>query len=243
MDSMDTRLVDPLPHQVTADGERLACGVLPPAGQATGRSAVVLHGAGTADQRVHRQLARLLAERGYRVLTPDFSGHGASTGQLRKSSLERRFRQARTVVEQLAPGSDQLLLVGASMSGQTVADLVGHYGSRVVAVGLLAPAVYPRRAWGLAFDAGFTEVIRTPDAWRDSSALEVYAGFPGRAVLAVPAEDHVIPPAVNQALVQALSTRADFTHLVFPDATHHLGRYFRTEPAACARIADLLTAA
>lgn len=47
------------------------------------------------------------------------------------------------------------------MSGQTVADLLGHYGSRVAALGLLAPAVYPRRAWDLAFDAGFTEVIRT----------------------------------------------------------------------------------
>ncbi|WP_280671002.1 MULTISPECIES: alpha/beta hydrolase [unclassified Kitasatospora] len=211
-----------------------------PVGARAGLSAVVLHGAGTADQYVHQQLARLLAERGCQSVSPDFSGHGASTGLLQKLSLERRFQQARAVIDELVPAGDQLLLVGASMSGQTVADLLCHYGSRVPAVALLAPAVYPRRAWSLPFDAGFTEVIRTREAWRDSAALETYADFTGRAVLAVPAEDHVIPPAVNRALVQALSSRADFTHLEFSDATHHLGRYFQAHPQKCAHLADLL---
>jgi pimeloyl-ACP methyl ester carboxylesterase len=229
-----------LQHTVAAGGEKIACGVLQPVGAEAGRSAVVLHGAGTADQHVHQQLARLLAERGCRSVCLDFSGHGASTGQLRKLSLERRFQQARSVIDELVPDTDQLLLVGASMSGQTVGDLLSHYGSRILAAALLAPAVYPRRAWNLPFDAGFTEVIRTPEAWRDSAALDAYAAFPGRAVLAVPVEDHVIPPAVNQALVQALSASSDFTHLVLPDATHHLGRYFRAHPERCNQVADLL---
>lgn len=237
------RQVEAVQQTLAVDGEKIACGVLLPVGEAAGRTAVLLHGAGTADRSVHGDLARLLAERGCRVVTLDFSGHGASSGRLQKLSLARRLRQARSVIDELAPETDQLLLVGASMSGQTVADLLGHYGSRVAALGLLAPAVYPRRAWDLAFDAGFTEVIRTPDAWRDSAALEIYAAFTGRAVLAVPAEDHVIPPAVNQALVQALARRADFTHLVFPDATHHLGRYFRSHPRECAQVADLLVGA
>ncbi|MGW6691728.1 alpha/beta hydrolase family protein [Streptomyces sp. NPDC054961] len=234
--------LEALQHTVTVGDEKIACGVLQPHGAQPGRSAVVLHGAGTADQSVHRQLAHLLAERGCRVLSPDFSGHGASTGQLRKLSLERRFQQARSVIDELVPDTDRLVLVGASMSGQTVGDLLGHYGNRITAVALLAPAVYARRAWDLPFDAGFTEVIRTPGAWRDSAALDAYTDFRGRAVLVVPAEDHVIPPEVNRALVQALSSRADFTHLVFPDATHHLGRYFRAHPDACTRLADALTA-
>ncbi|MFJ9518031.1 alpha/beta hydrolase [Kitasatospora sp. NPDC101801] len=202
-----------------------------------------MHGAGASDQRVHQQLAQLLAGRGCRAITFDFTGHGASSGQLRELSLGDRFEQARAVISSLAPDDDQLVLVGASMSGQTVADLVGHYGARVEAVGLLAPAVYPRGAWPLRFDAGFTEAIRVPQGWRDSAALDAYAAFAGRAVLAVPVHDHVIPDAVNQALVQALSTRADFHHLVFPDATHHLGRYFKARPEDCAKVADALTTA
>ncbi|WP_441248613.1 alpha/beta hydrolase [Kitasatospora sp. McL0602] len=236
----DWRCLDVRQYVLAADGEKLACTVGQPALPPAGLSAVVLHGAGAADQHVHAQLARLLAERGCRSISLDFSGHGVSSGELRELSLRRRFDQACAVVEEFAGDTDQLVLVGASMSGQTVADLLARYGTRVVAVGLLAPAVYSRRAWDLPFGGGFTEVIRTPQAWRDSAALDAYAAFAGRAVLAVPAEDHVIPPAVNESLARALSTRADFTHLVLPEATHHLGRYFRAYPAECAQVADLL---
>jgi pimeloyl-ACP methyl ester carboxylesterase len=228
-------------RMLAVDGEKIACTLLDPAGAATGRSAVVLHGAGTADRTVHQQTAHLLAEHGRRTVSLDFSGHGASSGRLPELSLRRRFEQARQVIEELVPGGDELLLVGASMSGQTVADLVHHYGTRVTAIGLLAPAVYSRRAWDLRFDAGFTEAIRTPQAWRDSAALAAYARFTGRAVLAVPAADHVIPQAVTEALVQALTTQADVTHLVLPEATHHLGQYFRAHPGACAQFVDALT--
>jgi uncharacterized protein len=221
--------------------EKLACSVREPTGGPGGRTALVMHGAGTSDQTVHRQLAQLLAERGCRTVAFDFTGHGASSGLLRESSLSGRFDQARAVIEALAPTGDRLVLVGASMSGQTVADLARHYGQRVAALGLLAPAVYSRASWPLRFDSGFTEAIRTPNAWRDSAALESYTAFTGRAVLAVPARDQVIPDAVTQALVSALSTRADFVHLAFPDADHHLGRYFRAHPDNCARFADALT--
>ncbi|MGW1378455.1 hypothetical protein ACWD6P_29880 [Streptomyces sp. NPDC002446] len=86
------------------------------------------------------------------------------------------------------------------MSGQTVADLVAHYGSRVAAIGLCAPAVYAARAWTVPFRAGFTEIIRAPESWRTSSALEVFRShrpLSTRAVLATPANDAVIPPAVT----------------------------------------------
>ncbi|WP_051967449.1 alpha/beta hydrolase [Kitasatospora mediocidica] len=234
---------DSTEHLLAWGGEKVACTVWEPAGgPARRRTAVVMHGAGAADQSVHGQLVRQLAERGCRTLAFDFTGHGASSGLLQELSLSDRFDQARAVIDSLAPGEDHLVLVGASMSGQTVADLAAHYGGRVAAVGLLAPAVYPRRAWPLRFDSGFTQAIRVPQAWRDSAALDTYAHYTGRAVLAVPGRDHVIPPAVNEALVQALSVRADFTHLVFPDADHHLGRYFQANPDACARFADALTA-
>ncbi|MDH6137723.1 pimeloyl-ACP methyl ester carboxylesterase [Kitasatospora sp. MAA4] len=233
---------DSIQQLLSWGSEKLAYTTREPTGAPTGRTAVVMHGAGTSDQSVHAQLAQQLAERGCRTIAFDFTGHGASSGRLQDLSLSDRFDQARAVINSLAPDGDQLLLVGASMSGQTVADLTAHYGGRVVAVGLLAPAVYPRRAWPLRFGAGFTQAIRVPQAWRDSAALDTYTLYTGRAVLAVPGEDHVIPQAVNDALVQALSMRADFTHLVLPDADHHLGRYFKAHPDACARFADTLTA-
>ncbi|GAA1229818.1 hypothetical protein GCM10009665_20320 [Kitasatospora nipponensis] len=242
------RVSDQRTELLAVDGEKIACTVLERPDlrdRPTATTAVVLHGAGTADQSVHRQLAELLAELGCRAVTLDFSGHGASSGRVPELSLERRFEQARAVIEEVGSADGELLLVGASMSGQTVADLARHYGARVAGLGLLAPAVYPRNAWTLPFGAGsgFTEAIRVPQAWQDSAALDAYAAFAGRAVLVVPGEDHVIPPAVTSAIAAALATRATFTRLLYPDATHHLGRYFRADPDACARFAYALTGA
>ncbi|WP_107400553.1 aminoglycoside phosphotransferase family protein, partial [Streptomyces africanus] len=151
----------------------------------------------------------------------------------RELSLRRRFEQAVSVIDARAGAAGPLVLVGFSMSGQTVADLVGHYGDRVAALGLCAPAVYAAQAWDVPFGAGdgrFSEIIRRPGSWRESPALDVLRGYEGRAVLAVPRTDEVIPPAVTDAVSEALARRAQFTHWELPDAEHRLGRWFRDHP-------------
>ncbi|MEV6169710.1 alpha/beta hydrolase [Streptomyces sp. NPDC051954] len=190
---------------------------------------VLLHGAGVLGSK--ERLLPLLDEfvaRGCRGLAFDFSGHGESSGELRELSLRRRFEQAVAVIDARACGP--LVLVGFSMSGQTVADLARRYGKRVVALGLCAPAVYAAEAWEVPFgdgDGRFSEIIRTPDSWRASPALDALRAYEGRAVLAVPGTDVVIPPTVTEAVQEALATRAQFTRFDLPEAEHMLGQWFR----------------
>ena len=47
-------------------------------------------------------------------------------------------------------------------------------------------------------DGRFSEIIRRPDSWRGAPALDVLRAYEGRAVLAVPGTDAVIPPAVTR---------------------------------------------
>lgn len=212
------------------DGERLSGLTAGAPGRAT---AVLLHGAGNGSKRRLLPLLTEFAERVRHALAFDFSGHGDSTGSLPELSLRRRFEQAVAVVDAHAPADAPLVLVGFSMSGQTVADLVRHYGPRVVAVGLCAPAVYAPEAWEVPFENGqgrFSEIIRTPGGWRSSRALEVFRAYEGRAVLAVPGTDAVIPPAVTEAVQDALSTRARYTRFGLPQAEHRLGSWFRDHP-------------
>ncbi|MFE9437880.1 alpha/beta fold hydrolase [Streptomyces sp. NPDC006602] len=191
---------------------------------------VLLHGAGNGTKE---RLLPLLAEfvaHGCRGLAFDFSGHGESTGTLRELSLRRRFEQAVAVVDAVVPAGGPLILVGFSMSGQTVADLAAHYGDRVTALGLCAPAVYAGEVWDVPFGAGddrFSAIIRTPGSWRTSPALDVLRAYEGRAVLAVPGTDAVIPPEVTEAVQDALCARAQFTRLELPNADHHLGLWLR----------------
>ncbi|MFD0393164.1 alpha/beta hydrolase [Streptomyces nogalater] len=150
------------------DGERLSGAGAGPAGRAT---ALLLHGAGNGSKERLLPFLADFADRGCRALAFDFSGHGESTGALAESSLRRRYEQAVAVLDAHAPADDPLIVIGFSMSGQTVADLVRHYGPRVAAVGLCAPAVYAEEAWDLPFGTGdgrFSRLIRTPDTWRDS---------------------------------------------------------------------------
>ncbi|MFF9766387.1 alpha/beta hydrolase [Streptomyces sp. NPDC014636] len=211
----------------TYDGERLSGASTGPAGRAT---AVLLHGAGNGSKERLLPFLTDFAAQGCRALAFDFSGHGDSTGALAELSLRRRYEQAVAVLDAHAPADDPLVLVGFSMSGQTVADLVRHYGRRVAAVGLCAPAVYAPEAWEVPFGTGegrFSELIRTPDSWRRSPALEALRSYEGRAVLAVPGNDTVIPPAVTEAVQEALSARGRPTRFELPEADHFLGLWFR----------------
>ncbi|MEU7061911.1 alpha/beta fold hydrolase [Streptomyces sp. NPDC046197] len=209
------------------DGERLS-GVY--GGDPSGATAVVLHGAGTSSTERLLPLVREFVAHGCRGVAFDFSGHGESTGKLSELSLRRRFEQAVAVIDAYAGADGPLVLVGFSMSGQTVADLVRHYGDRVTALGLCAPAVYTAEAWDVPFGDGngrFSGIIRQPDGWRRAPALEVLRAYEGRAVLAVPGTDAVIPPTVTEAVQDALTARAQYTRFDLPDAQHQLGMWFR----------------
>ncbi|MEU9341272.1 alpha/beta hydrolase [Streptomyces sp. NPDC048278] len=221
------------------DGERLS-GVRTPAAHGTdgthgtdGPVAVLLHGAGTGNERRLRPLLAEFTAHGCPALAFDFSGHGESTGVLAELSLRRRFRQATAVIDAQVEPERPLVLVGFSMSGQTVADLVRHYGDRASAIGLCSPAVYTPESWDVPFGDGtrrFTELIRTPDSWRASPALEALRSYAGRSVLAVPGTDAVIPPQVTEAVQDALRSRSRYTRFDLPDAQHRLGLWFRDHP-------------
>ncbi|MGP4084244.1 alpha/beta hydrolase [Streptomyces sp. KR55] len=213
------------------DGERLS-GVH--GGVSFGATAVMLHGAGTSSTERLLPLVREFVARDCRGIAFDFSGHGESTGKLSKLSLRRRFEQAVSVIDAYAGADGPLVLVGFSMSGQTVADLVRHYGDRVMSLGLCAPAVYAAEAWDVPFEDGsgrFSEIIRQPDSWRAAPALQVLGAYEGRAVLAVPGTDTVIPTAVTDAVQDALAAHAQYTRFDLPDAQHQLGTWFRDHDA------------
>lgn len=225
---------------VEGDGERLSA--VRAGDPGAGPTAVLLHGAGTGSKERLLPLLSAFAERDCHALAFDFSGHGRSTGRLSELSLRRRFEQAVAVIDAHA-GAGPLVLVGFSMSGQTVADLVRHYGRRVASVGLGAPGVFAAAAWDEPFGDGtgtFTNVLRTPGSWRNSSALPALRGFEGRAVLVTPGTDDVIPAEVTKAVEEALCTRSRYSRLELPDAEHTLGLWFRDHPEDGRRLVTAL---
>ncbi|MFJ7990114.1 hypothetical protein [Streptomyces sp. NPDC096351] len=99
-----------------------------------------------------------------------------------------------------------------------------------MALGLCAPAVYAADAWDVHFGEGngqFSRTIRRPDSRRDAPALRALRAYEGRAVLAVPGTDAVIPAAVTESVQDALTARSQYTRFDLPDAQNQLGTWFR----------------
>ncbi|MFH8409946.1 alpha/beta hydrolase [Streptomyces sp. NPDC018019] len=216
-----------------ADGEQLSLYTVRPQHERVGaHGVVIMHGAGTGGKERNLPFAEDFAAYGHPAAALDFSGHGESTGELRALSLRRRRDQAAAVIDEFFDAARPLILVGFSMSGQTVADLVDLYGGRVTAILLCAPGIYAQDAWDVPFGAGFTELIRRPESWRASQALDTYARFDGRALLVVPEQDAVIPHGVTELLRSALATRADFATLRLVGAGHQLGSWLAGRPEA-----------
>ncbi|WP_405683061.1 alpha/beta hydrolase [Streptomyces sp. NBC_00057] len=226
---------------IHADGEQLSLYTVTPQNESVGACGVVImHGAGTGDKERHLPFAEDFAAHGHPAVALDFSGHGASSGDLVDLSLRRRRDQAAVVIDEVFGSKRPLVLVGFSMSGQTVADLVDLYGRRVAAIVLCAPGIYGKDAWDVPFGAGFTKLIRHPESWRDSQALDTYAQFDGRALLVVPEQDAVIPEGVTELLRTALTTRADFSALRLAGAGHQLGIWLADQPQARSDIISML---
>ncbi|MEU6543724.1 alpha/beta fold hydrolase [Streptomyces sp. NPDC046859] len=213
------------------DGELLSGVHGGPAGDPRLPAVVLLHGAGPGTKDRLLPLLADFAARGCHALAFDFSGHGESTGEQEELSLRRRLEQAVAVIDARVPAGAPLVVVGFSMSGQTAADLVARYAERVAALGLCAPAVYAAEAWDVPFGTGdgpFSEIIRRPGGWRGAPALRALRAYAGRAVLAVPETDAVIPPEVTGAVQDALSTRARLTRFDVRGAEHMLGLWFES---------------
>lgn len=200
-----------------------------------------LHGAGESSTGTIMPVAAAFARAGFEVLAVDFSGDGDSGGDRRSLSLWRRAAQAASFIASTRPAG-RFGVVGFSMSGQTVADVVELHPDAVDRIVLFSPAVYTQAAWDLPFDRRFTRAIRRADGWRDSRALTTYAAFHGAARLVTPGQDDVIPGPVTAAVAAALATGSRLDHLVLPAASHRLGPWLAGHPADLAQVVGRVVA-
>ena len=159
------------------------------------REALIMHGAGTANQTHVKNLAVALVDLGCRVVTFDFISHGLSTGSVAGLTLANRAEQARAIYDYFNFGSNSML-IGFSMSGQTAIDVMAQLGEQIACVVLFAPAIYDKAARSAHFGPGFSTVIRREESWRDSDAWDKLREFQGKLITFESPNDTIIPTGV-----------------------------------------------
>ncbi|MFF3002189.1 alpha/beta fold hydrolase [Kitasatospora sp. NPDC057940] len=219
-------------HEWTA--ERLSYyEVAPERGITQQARVIVMHGGGPRDSKEPSlPLAQDLAALGYHVLGFDFTGSGDSSGAWPELTLDRRRDQAVSLVDDRVPAQCPLILVGFSMSGQTAADLVEHYGERVSHLALCAPGVYSRTLRETPFgDDTFINLAFTkPELWPGSPALDVLAAFPGRTLLVLPEHEEQVPPGMADLIERTVRTNPRSAIQVLDGAGHLLDRWLAEHP-------------
>jgi pimeloyl-ACP methyl ester carboxylesterase len=206
-----------------------------------GLTAVFLHGAGQSNSERFAGLSAFFAGHGVAVIALDFIGHGKTGGKMSDNSLALRTSHALAVIGHWTQADVPLILCGSSMSGHTALRVASELGERVKSLWLLQPAVYAREAEDAKFTADFTEILRRPESWKSSHALQDAARFSGKALVTIGSEDKVIPWGVIEALMDNLRKSATETRLeVFDGVGHELPTWLPQHPDTCQDLFDYL---
>ena len=228
------------PFTLTCNGETLsALEAWPESLDILAPTVILMHGADLASKEPLEILAADIARRGVRALTFDFSGHGKSTGVLSELTLERRLEQAKGFIEAKAP-QGRLVLIGFSMSAQTVADLLPTLRNRVEVIGLCAPVAYGSELHHAPFDAHFTASWREAKSWQHSVAFDHFALYNGRAALVLPEHDAIVPAGIAQRIEESLAKHADLRKLTLAGTEHDLAPWLAAHPDDRERLLDAL---
>ncbi len=199
---------------------------------------LIMHGAGSADQKRILPLAQQLAEKGHRVITFDFTSHGSSTGKLEELNLERRQKEAEAVANHYS--LTNIIVIGFSMSGQTAIDLLPKLNIEMLV--LFAPAVYDQKARKAAFghESAFSKLIRRPNSWENTDAWIKLADFSGKCIIFEGEFDDVIPKDVPPTIYRNLKKTNSKLHIKILGAGHGLAQLIKDEPKKAAWFANIV---
>ncbi len=203
-------------YKIPAGEESLACKV----DYAEGRrdpSVICLQGGGPSGMQSTQYLATALQKHGRSVIRFDFSGQGASSGELTASSLKKRLMETEAILTYFGL-KDKITVIGTSMGGAIACALTRE--RPVEGLVLFGPATYTPRAWEVPFGAGFSQIIREDNSFLESNIQELLHKFTGKVLYVTGSEDAVIPKGVVALYTKAISQCRESEQYIIPGCPH-----------------------
>ena len=104
------------------------------------------------------------------------------------------------------------------MGAYTAIKLLECY--QIVNLVLIVPAMYDSKAYQVAFNKGFTEIIRRPQSWDHSDAWQILSEYKGRLLIIAAENDEVIPLGVIKRIYDSAVKAEKRTLFTAPQASH-----------------------
>jgi pimeloyl-ACP methyl ester carboxylesterase len=179
---------------------------------------LLIHGAGTSVRGRFAPLRRVLHDQRIASVAFDCIGHGETGGDLARSSLGSRTRQAEAVLDAL-PSAQRLAVVGTSMGAYNAIRLLAM--RPIESLVLVVPGVYTPAAYEIPFGSEFSALIRQERSWDQTDAWALLAQYKGRLLVIAAENDEVIPAEIPSRLVLS-AVQASWRKLhVVPGAAHN----------------------
>lgn len=200
---------------------------------------IFFHGAGkSTKERAKEFFDESLFDVIPNIVTFDFSGHGESTGELKKSSLKQRVLEAQTAIE-LFTTREKLTVCGSSMGGYIALKMLPLYDIKNLI--LFAPAIYDKDAFSVQFGDGFTEILRRPESWKSSDVLTFLEDFSGNLLLFIGKDDKVIPSEVIN-LIEEHTIKAQRKEIIrFDNCPHAIHSWLDSHPSEKKQVAEKIS--
>ncbi len=188
---------------------------------------VFFHGAAKGNYSRIMTFAKPLVEKGNSIVAFDHSGHGTSTGEQAKSSLEKRNEEATAIINGFANGRPSTVC-GSSMGGYTAIKMLEKFAVKNLL--LFCPAIYDRNAYAIPFDSRFTEVITKKGSWQNTDTVEILNKFTGNLLVIIGSEDKVIPQGVIELIDKSSSHTKRKEITIIPEMSHAMYDWMLSHP-------------
>jgi uncharacterized protein len=189
---------------------------------------IFLHGGGETSykERVY-DIAEPIIKNNHNILSIDFSGHGTSTGELKKGSLKKRVIEAQAAIIAHAATSP-LIICGASMGSYIALKMLERF--QVDTLILMCPALYDGQAYNVQFDQGFTEILRRPESWQNTDVLDTLRAFTGKLLIIIGDKDEVIPAGIIELILQNSVNVQKKELYIIPQCPHKINVWLADNP-------------
>lgn len=170
--------------------------------------------------RFHELQERLFNEN-IGSVSVNFEGVEGSIGAVESDTLENRINVVLRIIDWVKNNFilDCMSLYGVSMGGYVVLGAKEKCNEKII---IHTPAAYAKESYKVNFNEQFTNILRTPDSWRNSESFNWLKNIDNKILLITHSEDEVIPKEISDTYKNIISEKNNSKVLEIKGAKHSI---------------------
>jgi len=154
------------------------------------------------------ELQKVLFDKNIGSVSINFQGIEGSLGDIETDSLQNRINVTVKVIDWIKDNFtfETISLYGVSMGGYIALGVQKEVNCNGKII-LHTPAAYAKDSIHINFNEQFTNILRTPNSWKDSEAFDWLKDIDNSTLLITHSEDEIIPREISETYESIISSK------------------------------------